>query len=263
MEIEKNPLAKYSGILIWVLEIIAILLVLLTQTLSLTPLYLLYKYYLVEWDSQFMWILMLPAGYLIYLFSFVIVNSIIKRFVVGKISTGEYNQHDIQIFKWFLNVLITSEHEIFFFSNVRFFRSLRILAYRLQGAKIHQKSLFPNDLHCYEPELLSIGNKSVVGMGAYLTCHYYGGQSKKFRIASITIGDFCLVGAEAHLQPGVILEDHVTVGTGAILGLGVKVSENSIVLNRSYVKDNTIIPPREVWGGVPARKVKNIENNKK
>ena len=263
MEIEKNPLAKYSGILIWALEIIAILLVLLIQTLSLTPLYLLYTYYLEDWGSQFIWVLMVPLGYLIYLFCFVIIKSIIKRFVIGKISIGEFNQHDIEIFKWFLNVLITSDHEIFFFSNVRFFRSLRILAYRLQGAKIHQKSLFPNDLHCYEPELLSIGNKSVVGMGAYLTCHYYGGQSKKLKIAPITIGDFCLVGAEAHLQPGVILKDHVTVGTGAILGLDVKVSEDSIVLNRSYVKDNIVIPPREIWGGVPARKIKNLENYKK
>jgi len=262
MGIENRPLANHHGSLIWVLEIVAILLVLLIQTLSLAPLYLLYQYYLVELDSRFIWILLIPVSYLVYLFCFVIIDSLVKRFVIGKISTGDFSPHDKRNLKWFLNVLITAEHEIFFFSNVRFFRSLRILAYRLQGAKIHQESLFPNDLNCYEPELISIGDKSVVGMGSYLTCHYFGGQTKKLRIAPITIGDFCLVGAEAHLQPGVILEDHVTIGTGSILGLRVKVSEESIVLNRSFVKNNTVIPPREIWGGVPARKIKNTENNK-
>ena len=40
---------------------------------------------------------------------------------------------------------------------------------------------------------------------------------------------------------------------------GVEIGENSIVAPGAVVSEKTKIPPNEVWGGVPARKLKDIE----
>lgn len=54
------------------------------------------------------------------------------------------------------------------------------------------------------------------------------------------IHDNCLIGM------GATLLDHVVVGTGSIVAAG------------SLVLSNTVIPEGEVWGGMPARKLKDI-----
>ncbi len=49
-----------------------------------------------------------------------------------------------------------------------------------------------------------------------------------------------------------------TVGINSVIMPGVEVCENSIVAPGSVVTSDTRIPPNEFWGGVPAKKIRDI-----
>jgi carbonic anhydrase/acetyltransferase-like protein (isoleucine patch superfamily) len=94
------------------------------------------------------------------------------------------------------------------------------------------------------------------------------------------------IGKQVNLQDGVIchvtiakapltLEDQVSVGhaavvhgctlkRGCLIGIGARVldhavvSEQSLVAAGSVVLENTIIPPGELWAGVPAKKKRDL-----
>jgi len=55
-------------------------------------------------------------------------------------------------------------------------------------------------------------------------------------------------------QP-IIIEDDVWIGARAIILKGVKIHSGSVIAAGSVVTRD--IPPYEVWGGVPAKKIKN------
>ncbi|MBE9541503.1 MAG: hypothetical protein IMF01_04220 [Proteobacteria bacterium] len=59
----------------------------------------------------------------------------------------------------------------------------------------------------------------------------------------------------------VTVKKRATVGVGVIIMPGVEVGENSVVLPGSVVTMETQIPPNEIWGGIPARKIKDVERS--
>jgi hypothetical protein len=87
-----------------------------------------------------------------------------------------------------------------------------------------------------DPPFLTIGAGSLVGLGTLLPAHAIerGGEV----IGRITIGAGCLIGGHSVLMPGVVVGDGAVVASGAIV-----------------LKD-TVIPPGETWGGVPARRLR-------
>ena len=83
----------------------------------------------------------------------------------------------------------------------------------------------------------------------------------------IEIGDNCTIGQYALLIPHVIegdrlahfpinLGNHVTVGAHAVVLSGVVIGDHAIVATGAVVLKGTRIGPGEVWGGVPARRLK-------
>lgn len=52
-----------------------------------------------------------------------------------------------------------------------------------------------------------------------------------------------------------IIEDDVWIGTGAIIFSGVTIGKGSIIAAGSVVTHD--VPPCEIWGGVPAKKIKD------
>lgn len=86
----------------------------------------------------------------------------------------------------------------------------------------------------------------------------------------VTVGDGGVVGHFSALVGHVITGGRITlarvfVGKGATVGghcavlAGAEVGEGSVVASASVVKMGTKIPPGELWGGVPARKIKQLE----
>ncbi len=70
--------------------------------------------------------------------------------------------------------------------------------------------------------------------------------------APVVVGDWVTVGHRAVLH-GCTIESHCLIGMGAVLLNRVRVGEGSIVAAGSLVPENTVIPPRSLYMGVPAK----------
>ena len=75
------------------------------------------------------------------------------------------------------------------------------------------------------------------------------------------LGEGCIVTSHAMVQDRFILREvrvgkGATVGVGSILMPGVKIGPGAVVLPGSVLKADTEVPAREVWGGIPAARIK-------
>ena len=70
--------------------------------------------------------------------------------------------------------------------------------------------------------------------------------------APAIVGDWVTVGHRAVLH-GCTVGDHCLIGMGAVLLNYVHVGEGSIVAAGALVAENTVIPPRSLYMGVPAK----------
>jgi acetyltransferase-like isoleucine patch superfamily enzyme len=96
-------------------------------------------------------------------------------------------------------------------------------------------------------------------------------------LASIIIGNDVLIGAGVHLYASnhrydrhdllisaqghspaedLVIEDDVWIGANAIILPGVYIGRHSVVAAGSVVTKS--VPPRTLWAGVPARKIKDL-----
>lgn len=68
----------------------------------------------------------------------------------------------------------------------------------------------------------------------------------------VEIGDWVTVGHRAVLH-GCVIENHCLIGMGAIILNHARIGEGSIIAAGSLVVQNTVVPPRSLYMGVPAR----------
>jgi len=108
---------------------------------------------------------------------------------------------------------------------------------RLFGGKIGKN--FVMRARIINPELIEIGDNVLIADGTFITTHLRDGD----RVISkrIKIGNNC------------------TIGMRSIIFPGVEIGDNSIVSACSLVPKNTIIPPNEIWAGIPAKKVAEVK----
>lgn len=90
--------------------------------------------------------------------------------------------------------------------------------------------------------LITIGNNVTFSNRVQLIAHDASIHDFVFKtkIGKIVIDDYAFIGARSLILPG------VHIGTGAVVAAGSLVNKD--------------IPPGEVWGGVPARKIMTREN---
>ncbi|WP_421077479.1 acyltransferase [Methanothermococcus sp. Ax23] len=111
--------------------------------------------------------------------------------------------------------------------------------------------------------LIEIGDSSTLNEGVILNAKDDIKIGKYCRISSyvqlITAGlDLTKPYANRpHISKPIILEDGVWVCSGAIILPGVRIGEGSVIAAGAVVNKN--VPPYELWGGVPARKIKNLK----
>ena len=97
---------------------------------------------------------------------------------------------------------------------------------------------------------IRIGNKVNVQDGAVLHCLYE--KSK------INIGNNVSIGHNVIIH-GATIHDNVLIGMGAIIMDHAVIGENSIIAAGALVLDSTIVEPGSIYGGVPAKRIKSIE----
>jgi carbonic anhydrase/acetyltransferase-like protein (isoleucine patch superfamily) len=96
---------------------------------------------------------------------------------------------------------------------------------------------------------IRMGNKVNVQDGAVIHCTYQKTKTE--------IGDNVSIGHNAIVH-GCKIAANVLIGMGAIVMDNVEIGSNCIVAAGAVVLENTVIEPGSIYAGVPAKKVKDI-----
>ena len=97
---------------------------------------------------------------------------------------------------------------------------------------------------------IRIGNKVNIQDGAVIHCTY---QKTKTNIGNnVSIGHNAIV-------HGSTIHDNVLVGMGAIVMDNCVIESNCIIAAGAVLTENTHVEAGSIWAGVPAKKVKNID----
>ena len=99
---------------------------------------------------------------------------------------------------------------------------------------------------------ITIGNKVNIQDGAVIHCTY--------QKHSTIIGNNVSIGHNAIVH-GCTIHDNVLIGMGAIVMDNCVVESNAIVAAGSVITQNTVVPSGTIYAGVPARKVKDINQS--
>lgn len=99
---------------------------------------------------------------------------------------------------------------------------------------------------------ISIGNKVNIQDGAVIHCTYQKHPT--------IIGNNVSIGHNAIVH-GCTIHDNVLVGMGAIIMDNCIVESNSIIAAGAVITQNTKVASGTIWAGVPAKKVKDIDQS--
>lgn len=99
---------------------------------------------------------------------------------------------------------------------------------------------------------ITIGNKVNIQDGAVIHCTY--------QKHATVIGNNVSIGHNAIVH-GCIIEDNVLIGMGAIVMDNCVIKSNSIIGAGSVVTQNTVVESGVIFAGVPAKKVKEIDQS--
>lgn len=81
-----------------------------------------------------------------------------------------------------------------------------------------------------------------------------------FETSSTHIGNRVSIGHNAIIH-GCTIHDNVLIGMGSIIMDHCVIGSNSIIAAGAVVTKNTIIPPGSIYGGLPAKKIKEVDRN--
>lgn len=91
---------------------------------------------------------------------------------------------------------------------------------------------------------IRVGSKSNIQ-----DCCVLHGQRYKY---AVHVGDWVTIGHNATVH-GCIVEDAVLIGMGVTVMNNCRIGEGSIIAAGAVVPENTVVPPRTLWAGLPAR----------
>ena len=104
------------------------------------------------------------------------------------------------------------------------------------------------------PEGLKLGKNFDIGTFTYINARY-----------GITINDLVQIGSHCSIyshstidskKGSIVLGKNCRIGSHSTIMPNVSIGENSIVAAHSFVNCN--IPQNEIWGGIPAKRIKKL-----
>lgn len=167
----------------------------------------------------------------IYLYAFAVYRLFLHfmPLVEGKLTEGSREEFAAQVNTMFYLMLFNSLIRSHFLPI-----PIMRLVYQALGSRMGSNTYSAGAL--LDPPLTELGENCIIGHDAALFCHAIEGGY--FALHRIRIGDNVTVGAGAIIMPG------VSIGNGAIVSAG------------AVVLKNTCIGPNEIWGGVPAKRIR-------
>lgn len=96
---------------------------------------------------------------------------------------------------------------------------------------------------------ITLGHQVNVQDGAVIHCTYE--KTKTIIGNNVSIGHNAIV-------HGCTIHDNVLIGMGAIIMDNVVIGSNTIIAAGAVVLENTEVPPGVIYGGIPAKKLKDV-----
>lgn len=167
----------------------------------------------------------------IYLYAFAIYRLFLRLMPLkeGQLAEGSPEEFAAQVNILFYLMLFNSLIRTHFLPV-----PLMRLVYQALGARLGQNTYSAGTL--LDPPLTEFGANCIIGHDAVLFCHTIEGRN--FALSRIRVGD------------------NVTIGATAVVMSGVRIGDGAIVSAGSVVLKDTQIGPNEVWGGVPAKRLR-------
>ena len=116
----------------------------------------------------------------------------------------------------------------------------------------HSCSVWFNAVIRGDVHFIKIGNKVNIQDGAIIHCTYQKHPT--------IIGNNVSIGHNAIVH-GCTIHDNVLIGMGAIVMDNCIVESNAIIAAGAVVTQNTVVPSGTIYAGVPAKKVKDIDQS--
>jgi acetyltransferase-like isoleucine patch superfamily enzyme len=110
------------------------------------------------------------------------------------------------------------------------------LVYKAFGARLGKKPAFGGTVR--DLPLVEFGDGCTIGQDSVITAHAITRDQIVF--ARVRIGTNAVVGINCVVMPGVEIGEGTVLAPGAVATIGTK------------------MPPYELWGGIPARKLKDL-----
>lgn len=221
--------------------------------------------------------LLIVAGYFIFLNIFPIMIGIFRFIFQPRLPCGEF---PVGLNRGYGSYVINSLlHGVFvsspFYKQCSFILYLKWIFYRLFGMKLPYSSIVSVESTIRQPELIEVGEKSILGLGCIISCHYSPHAKshiqEKVIIGSNTviggyaiiapdfrIGSNSVIGAKSSSYPGVRIGDNVKIGSECTLFFGAKIPNNVKIKSHSFIDKNCEIKEGEIWGGNPAVKIGDL-----
>jgi hypothetical protein len=175
--------------------------------------------------------LVVVALLLVYLYAFLVYRCFLLALPLHEGEVPEHSRHELAAN---VNILF---YLLLFNSLIRtHFIPVPIqrLIYLALGARLGANTYSAGAL--LDPPLTHIGSNTIIGHDAVVFAHVIEGA--RLELKSVHIGNTVTIGAKAVVMAGVRIGDNAIVSTGAV------------------VTKDTQIGAGEIWGGIPARRIK-------
>ena len=171
------------------------------------------------------------AVVLVYLYAFAIYRLFLRVLPLreGELAAGSREEFAAQVNILFYLMLFNSLIRTHFLPV-----PLMRLVYQALGARLGENTYSAGVL--LDPPLTEFGANCIIGHDAVLYCHAIEGAH--FALARIKAGN------------------DVTIGATAVVMSGVQIGDGAIVSAGAVVLKDTRIGAGEIWGGVPAKRVR-------
>ncbi len=170
-------------------------------------------------------------GYFLFGLTLIFLCVAAKNIFGFKIAPGLYTMYSMQAMRWM------GYNSLVLIANGAFLDVLRIspfqtLFYRWMGAKVGQ-NVNVNTAGLADLSMLEIGDDSVIGGGVALICHAF--DRGLLRLETTCVGS------------------RVSIGLGSVVMPGCRIGDGASIAPCTFLHRGTIVSPRGVWGGNPAR----------
>lgn len=168
---------------------------------------------------------------LVYLYAFLVYRCFLLALPLQEGDVPEHSRHELAAN---VNILF---YLLLFNSLIRTHFipvPLQRLIYLALGARLGANTYSAGAL--LDPPLTHIGSNTIIGHDAVVFAHVIEGA--RLELKAVHIGNTVTIGAKAVVMAGVRIGDNAIVSTGAV------------------VTKDTQIAAGEIWGGIPARRIK-------